>query len=289
MSGQSVKRSAFTLVELLVVISIIVLLIAVLLPALGSARYKARIVSCKSQTRQMAIGVTNYAVNYNGYYPDGGLGRPNPAVIFWNGSNGNGTAGGPGDFDFRNSFREYFGTKLNKIMKCPLVSDTWLSNANWYNIDTTGPHAGMVKTPFVFYFGPACTPLNGSPPDTKWQRSAFMRKLNDTWSPGPSSMPALQYELLLSDVAYWNGYSGEVLLVSHRSPDNTAPEGGNWTDHNIGYAYDATQQANGNFSLADGSVSTYDFSLDSITAGTLIGIRRQTGAQTYVVPRDIAR
>lgn len=47
------SRKAFSLVELLVVISIIALLLAVLLPALGKARQRAKQVVCQSQLRQV--------------------------------------------------------------------------------------------------------------------------------------------------------------------------------------------------------------------------------------------
>ncbi|MCB9837753.1 MAG: type II secretion system protein [Phycisphaeraceae bacterium] len=52
---------AFTLVELLVVISVIGLLIAILIPSLGAARQSARRVQDLSVARQLMIGYTAYA------------------------------------------------------------------------------------------------------------------------------------------------------------------------------------------------------------------------------------
>ena len=62
-------RRAFSLIELLVVISIIALLIGILLPALGGARATARSVACLSNLRQAFIPCRIYADEHDGLGP----------------------------------------------------------------------------------------------------------------------------------------------------------------------------------------------------------------------------
>jgi len=64
-------RRRFTLVELLIVITVMAILIALLLPVLGRARESARRIVCLSNLRQLAMASLSYAGDHGGHVPLG--------------------------------------------------------------------------------------------------------------------------------------------------------------------------------------------------------------------------
>ena len=72
-------RSAFTLVELLVVIAIIGILVGLLLPAVQAAREAARRMACSNNARQIGLGLLNYESAFKSFPTQAtyGPGKPN--------------------------------------------------------------------------------------------------------------------------------------------------------------------------------------------------------------------
>ena len=67
--GSPTRRSAFTLTELLVVISIIAVLAALLLPALASAKATGQRTFCQSNLRQLGMAFAGYTADSSGALP----------------------------------------------------------------------------------------------------------------------------------------------------------------------------------------------------------------------------
>ncbi len=67
--GRSARPRAFTLVELLVVVSIIALLLSILVPAMGRAREQARAVVCLAHMHSQGLAILTYTSEYLGTLP----------------------------------------------------------------------------------------------------------------------------------------------------------------------------------------------------------------------------
>lgn len=123
----------FTLIELLIVISIIAILAGMLLPALNSAREKARSIACTNNLKQSMSALQFYADDYENHMPvvvyrEGAYTRWTAVMTDGNGSNRNGTLGWNAHAN-----RQYI---TSKSLRCP--SDTDNGTSNWRLYSTYG-------------------------------------------------------------------------------------------------------------------------------------------------------
>lgn len=86
---RGIHRS-FTLIELLVVVAIIAILASMLLPALSSARERARTSSCMNNLKQHPYAIAMYEETYDGFLPTNGYDPRGGTPYFLHGSNWSG-------------------------------------------------------------------------------------------------------------------------------------------------------------------------------------------------------
>ena len=67
----------FTLIELVVVVGIMAVLAATLLPALAANRHNPKLIQCLANLRQIGMGCSIYANDFNGWYPIVSIGAAN--------------------------------------------------------------------------------------------------------------------------------------------------------------------------------------------------------------------
>ncbi len=151
-------KDFFTLVELLIVIAIIMILAALLLPALNKARLKARAISCISNLKNLTAGGIGYIADYDDtvlvtYYNTGITNDEEPESLErWHGLVW--SYAGSADKMFRcasdDTIRYSYYTPLSYALNAPT---SWLSRRSDLMIQgyPTGQKAGKIKNNCIYF------------------------------------------------------------------------------------------------------------------------------------------
>ncbi|MBI1336160.1 MAG: prepilin-type N-terminal cleavage/methylation domain-containing protein [Phycisphaera sp.] len=135
------RRPAFTVIELMVTITIIVILLAILVPLLGSSRKAARVAACVSNVGNIGQGMAMYVKDNRDIFP---LGWSNASE--WNCV---GIKGSP--------LQRYLGSESN-VAHCPLDVGSSEIPANQVFNDTTS--LNTFRSSYRFLATPASGTIN---------------------------------------------------------------------------------------------------------------------------------
>lgn len=245
------KRSAFTLIELLIVIAIIAILAAILFPVFAAAREKARQSACTSNLKQFSIAILQYAQDNDDVFPVCAYENPGP---------------GPIHLDWMHGLYSYI--KTTGIFQCPSATLHHSINGdgvldldygiNFNIVDYHGDYSACPAAQMSLLQQPARTVLMFEVVDQAGGSAGFSpstASLNDYGVQANGSAGNYLY-FASFDTGYMGGYSNSAWLVGS----------GCNTEGTVQCYQNPTGRHNGgsNFLLADGHVKWLQGSTISI-------------------------
>ncbi len=219
--SKTVSWAAFTLIELLVVIAIIAILAALLLPALASAKERARRTACKNHIRQFILAAHLYGGDHNDQVPTAVAEQAYAAVEY--------TPVIPRAT--RQALIRYAGSQ--KIIECPSLGKPFNSPNGW-DIGLYGFVIG-----YNYLGGHSGTPWLGTGVTNHWKSP---QKLSDD-----NSLP------LVADMNDWSPDYGDS-FAPHGSRGPVLREGDYSNRNANGVSSKEIGAVGGNVGLLDGSV-----------------------------------
>ncbi len=244
------RTRAFSIVELLVTIAIVAILISILLPVLGTTRSAAQQSVCASNQRQLLLGWTLYAHDYNDKAMP--LAYTSPALIgtgdrlYWWGADGSAT----GRLDHARGFiSPYLDATTNEhsVYECPSQPDgSYRKQGPTQQFTSTYGYNG-------YYLSPSATPgWSFSIGHRPWRRLASIA--------GPSDLLVFADTLLPGSPPSNNALLDPPMLYAGR---------GRWTPNDAPTTAFRHINTSANSGRADGSVRATSAKPDWLTHPTL--------------------
>jgi prepilin-type processing-associated H-X9-DG protein len=231
MKNTRTQKSAFTLLELIVVVGLIALLAVSLLPAMARTRPQAQRLACANNLKQVVVSFRTWAANNNGKMPMG-VSRSSGGAADSVGMRT--LTGGQSNIRGVWGFFQVMSNQLNtpKVLMCPAESES-----------------GMRQTATTFAFTIPADGNNSVP---------FTNDLNCSYAVGVDALEAYPRMMLVADHNLGNGnppVSGFTMAPSSGTPFVSL---GNSFVTNSGVSFlDNTHSLRGNVGMADGSVEFF--------------------------------